>query len=325
MKQYFFIGDTEGNTGPSNVNKGITANLTERFSYLHSRNTIMKMLEAVCKALFCRVVIVSSVSRCGAYIMYISKLFCKKAIYIMHGCTELEAVLNDFQVDKKVILYEKKIIKSADLILPVSHKFSLFIQEYYPQYKDKFKYLDNGVERAIAYDENIERVKGTVIAVGGDRKVKNNITVARAMRKVKTDSKLTVYGHLYHPNDLPEDEKIEFKGLVSQDQLYKEMMASELYILNSTYEPFALSIFDALFCGCSILISRAAGALEVLEVMDCDVIDDPMNEEEIAEKISYLLQNPNNSRIVKSLDWEALSYQTEVKKLEKFCDDLTLT
>ena len=69
----------------------------------------------------------------------------------------------------------------------------------------------------------VQREKGRIIAVGGDRKLKNNITVARAMAKLGTDRVLTVYGHLYNPKNLPQGKNIEFKGLVPQTQLYEEM------------------------------------------------------------------------------------------------------
>ena len=131
-----------------------------------------------------------------------------------------------------------------------------------------------------------------------------------------------VYGYLYHPDDLPKGNNIEFKGLVSQEQLYKEMAQSELFVLNSTLESFGLTVFDALQCGCSVLISNAAGALDLLDVAEHDVIYDPMDEDEIAKKIDYLLQNPNNSRLMKDLNFDEISYKTEVKKLEQFCKEL---
>ena len=100
------------------------------------------------------------------------------------------------------------------------------------------------------------------------------------------------------------------------------MMKSELYVLDSIYEPFALSVFDALFCGCSILVSNVAGALELLDVTEHDIIYDPMNEDEIAEKIDYLLKNPNNNRLLSSLNFDKISYKTEVRCLERFCEEL---
>ena len=203
-----------------------------------------------------------------------------------------------------------------------SERYSQIIQEKYPFCKGKTAYLHNGVEKINLEHGKVQREKGRIIAVGGDRKLKNNITVAKAMAKLGADRVLTVYGHLYHPNNLPQGKNIEFKGLVPQTQLYEEMQKSELYILNSVYEPFALSVYDALLCGCSVLITNVAGALELLNVTEHDVIFDPMDENEIANKIDYLLENPNNTRLMSSLDFNKISYKAEVEKLENYCNQL---
>lgn len=49
---------------------------------------------------------------------------------------------------------------------------------------------------------------------------------------------------------------------------------------------------------------------------------DPMDENEIANKIDYLLENPNNTRLMSSLDFNRISYKAEVEKLENYCNQL---
>lgn len=208
-------------------------------------------------------------------------------LFKFHGCYEMECALNESAIDENSLQMEQYILRSVDLLLPVSERYSKMIQEKYPFCKGKTAYLHNGVEKINLEHGEVQREKGRIIAVGGDRKLKNNITVAKAMAKLGADRVLTVYGHLYHPNNLPQGKNIEFKGLVPQTQLYEEMQKSELYILNSVYEPFALSVYDALLCGCSVLITNVAGALELLNVTEHDVIFDPMDENEIANKIDY--------------------------------------
>lgn len=323
MAKYLFIGGTDGNTGPSNVNKGIVASLTSSFYVADSKNKVAKYLSALVNTFRCEVVIVSGMSKVGVYAIKLAKLLNKKTIYIMHGCYEIETALNEAVVDANSIQMEQYILHSVDLILPVSKRYSQVIQSKYPYCKGKMAYLHNGVER-IAFDYGREsRERGRIIAVGGDRKLKNNIVVANAVAKLDDSKKLMVYGHLYHPDNLPKGNNIEFKGLVSQEQLYREMSQSELFVLNSTLESFGLTVFDALQCGCSVLVSNAAGALDILNVTEHDVIYDPMNENEIAEKIDYLLQHPNNERLMKDLDFNKISYKEEVERLEQFCRKLS--
>ena len=322
MKKYLFIGATDGNTGPANVNKGIVANLTENFRVASSSNKIPKYISAFWGILQCKVIVVSGMSKVGTYAIWLAKLLKKKTAYIMHGCYEIECAVNGSDADERNIKMEQYILHKADLILPVSKRYAGQIQKKYPFCNGRTAYLHNGVDKAIWDCGSTKREKGKIIAVGGDRKLKNNVTVARAMARLGTDKVLTAYGYLYHPENLPKAPNIEFKGLVPQTVLYREMMKSELYVLNSIYEPFALSVFDALLCGCSILVTNVAGALELLDVTEHDVIYDPMDESEIASKIDYLLKNPNNARLLSSLDFEKISYKAEVEKLENFCKQL---
>lgn len=322
MKKYLFVGATDGNTGPANVNKGIVANLSDAFCIADSVNKVKKYIDAFIGVVHCKVIVVSGMSKVGVYAIKLAKLLNKKTVYIMHGCYEMECALNESAVDENSLQMEQYILHSVDLLLPVSERYSQIIQEKYPFCKGKTAYLHNGVEKINLEHGEVQREKGRIMAVGGDRKLKNNITVAKAMAKLGTDRVLTVYGHLYNPKNLPQGQNIEFKGLVPQTQLYEEMQKSELYILNSVYEPFALSVYDALLCGCSVLITNVAGALELLNVTECDVIFDPMDENEIANKIDYLLENPNNTRLISSLDFNKISYKAEVEKLENYCNQL---
>lgn len=323
MIKYLFVGGTDGNTGPSNVNKGIVANLTDSFYAVDGKNKVAKYLSTIINTFRCEVVVVSGMSKVGVYAIKLANLLNKKTIYIMHGCYEIETTLNEAAVDANSIQMEQYILYSVDLLLPVSERYSQLIQKKYPFCKGKTAYLHNGVEKVEFNYSRDGQKKGRIIAVGGDRKLKNNIAVANAVTKLDNSKKLMVYGHLYHPDDLPIGNNIEFKGLVSQEQLYKEMSKSELFVLNSTIESFGLTVFDALQCGCSVLISNAAGALDILNVTEHDVIYNPMDEDEIAVKIDYLLQNPNNSRLMKDLDFEKMSYKAEVERLEQFCGKLS--
>lgn len=46
MKKFLFVGGTNGNTGPANVNKGIVANLSDAFCIADSVNKVKKYIDA---------------------------------------------------------------------------------------------------------------------------------------------------------------------------------------------------------------------------------------------------------------------------------------
>lgn len=56
MKKFLFVGGTNGNTGPANVNKGIVANLSDAFCIADSVNKIKKYIDAFVGVVRCKVV-----------------------------------------------------------------------------------------------------------------------------------------------------------------------------------------------------------------------------------------------------------------------------
>lgn len=320
--KYLFIGEYIKNEGPGNVNIGLRANFDDTFITIKSKNRYLNKIEDLYKLLFCKVVIISGLSRFGVVLCKMCKHLNKKTIYIAHGCYKIEHKLNEFILDEQIAKMEYDTLYYADLTLAVSKIHKQNLMDQYPFVSKHIDYLYNGVAIPNYNISNIKRIKNSIIAVGGDRKLKNNIKIAEAMKLTNTNNKLGIYGGIYEPDKLPKGDNFEFYGNVDQKELYKQMAASELYILNSLYEPFALSVFDALLCGCSILITKYAGALELLNVTDNDVINNPNDVNEIANKINYLLKHPNNQRIMKDLDLSSLSYKAEVNKLKEKCENL---
>lgn len=53
--------------------------------------------------------------------------------------------MNQMPVNKKALKYEKYFLTNADLILPVSKRYSEMIQEKYPICVGRTSYLHNGV------------------------------------------------------------------------------------------------------------------------------------------------------------------------------------
>lgn len=129
MKEYLFVGATDGNTGPANVNKGIVANLPSDFCIANNVNKIRKYFEAFVGVIKCKVIIVSGMSKVGACAIKLAKLLNKKTIYIMHGCYEIETALNEAVVDANSIQMEQYILHNVDLLLPVSERYSQLIQK----------------------------------------------------------------------------------------------------------------------------------------------------------------------------------------------------
>ena len=317
-----FCGTTKGNAGPSNVNKGIVNNRTSSFVIIKSRNKYARALEIVCKAIFCDVIFLSGVSRLGSIACSVAKIYGKKTVFIMHGCGEYEVKVNHQTNMEKGIQYEASILERVDLILPVSKKYMLWVQNRYPQYAGKLGYLYNGFD--VKYLEGIpkrHKKPGSVVATGADRGVKNNIVLVQAIEALEGKAELSVCGAIYH--GVPQGLRFsKYTGVIPHGQFVEKLSCTELFVLNSIFESFSLSAIEALMCGCSVLISEVAGVTDLLALEETDIIHDPMDVEEIRSKIEYLLAHPNNERILSSLDIEEYSYPRQVQKLEAMCREL---
>lgn len=317
-----FVGDVTANSGPSNVNKGMVQNLTNYFWRVRSKNKYTKLVESFWKCFFSDVIVVSGLSRQGMILAGFAKFLGRKVAYIMHGCAEYEVVINRQKGRQKDLQQEQYLLEKADLLLPVSKRFRSWVCDRYPQYAEKTSYLYNGIDASLQQCvEERSKVPGTVAAMGADRLVKNNIVVARAVEKLAGKASLAVYGTIEH--GVPEELKhTVYTGKIPHGDYIEKLEETELYVQNSIFEPFSISAVEALLCGCSLLISENVGVADLLTLEESDVIHDPMDEQEIQTKIEYLLEHPNNKRLLSGLDLDACSYEKSVARLEQMCREL---
>ncbi|MBQ8664140.1 MAG: glycosyltransferase family 4 protein [Eubacterium sp.] len=318
-----FWGLTKGNVGPANINKGICSHLTDGFYSIKSSGKYVSLLEALWKLLWSRVVVVSCVSRVGYILVALGRLLGKKSVYIIHGHHAYESKLNNRAPDYKGLRWEAYIMEHADLLLPVSRKFMIWMQHHYPQYANKTEYIYNGVDERI-FNNQVQSNKssGTIIAAGGVRAEKNNFPVIDAVEKMQGKGKLRIFGGPI--GSIAGKKYSKFVGRVSNADFLKAMSQSEIFVLNAIFESFSISVFEALACGCSILVSEVVGATDLLALEESDVIHDPMDVEEIRRKLEYLMEHPNNSRIRSQFHAEEWSFAKMVENLENKCKRLVI-
>lgn len=320
--KYLFYGEMTGNCGPSNVNRGMVNNLTESFLHSVSTNKYFEMVDLFLKLLRCRVVIVSGVSRKGKLLFSFAKRLRLAKVYIMHGCAAYEMNINKMQRDEKGLAQEQYLLEHADLILPVSQRFQHWVNERYPEYAHKTSYLNNGFDaEQMKGVHPAQKGAGLVAATGADRIIKNNEVLAKAIEKMGGAARCKVYGHIYH--SVPTNYAYtEYVGVIPHGDYLQALSETDLFVVNSLLESFSLSAIEALLCGSSVLISEAAGVVDILPLEDHDIIHDPSNEDEIREKIQYLLEHPNNRRILAQMDLSQHTYRKSVIRLEEICLEL---
>ena len=80
----------------------------------------------------------------------------------------------------------------------------------------------------------------------------------------------------------------------------KKMGEANLYIQNSYFETYGLSIVEAINSECDILISKNIGAIDLIEnIDDNDIINNNESIDEISKKIIKKIDNINIRRSIK--------------------------
>lgn len=315
----FIVGDLTSDNGPANVNKIIKKYSKADTMFSEERNKIKRIKELVVKIKKSEVVIFSGLSNINVIGLMICRLLKKKCAYLMHGCVEYECSLNK-NSDRKEIIKEKLTLFLAPKIICVSRIFKEWFVSKYNKYKYKTNYVMNCVE---VHDnqESILKEKNYVMSIGGGVPSKNIKYICKAIQKINEEDnmnlKLIVIGR--DGKDTEEIKKysfVEYKGVLTKEEVEKCYRSSLLYIQNSTFETFGLSVLECLHYGCSLLISKNIGAVDVFEnLQESDLIDNTYDVNEIAIKIKEIIKFSNNSRVLHSIDTEKIDLKKYYTRL----------
>ncbi len=318
-----FVGNRKRNSGPENVNRTMVENFDKTFLYAKAANKYLCYIENFIKLLFADAIIVSGISKMGLLSLKLAKKLNKKVVYIMHGLSSMEVKLNALKNADDAIQAEKELLALSDLLLPVSKKFRDFIKSEFPQYAHKTKHLFNGFDRVeTSSARKYTKESGLIIAVGGDRKIKNNEPVIRAVDRLGSKVRFEIYGRIHNETPQTDSKNTKYMNVVPNEEFKERLKCTQIFILNSLFETFSLAVLEALNFGCDILVSNAAGVVDILPLEDNDIIFDTSNEDEITEKLEYLLSHPNNERILSNTPFDEYTTKKSVERLKLLCKEL---
>lgn len=322
---FFFAGNPFGSGGPCEVNKSYVRHLHGRVSHLTMAHPIQQFLEIIFKLLTCRVIIFSGVRSIDHLLLPLCRLFHKRILFIMHGCMDYENAVNHYP-NARGERNEAMMLRDAQQILCVSEPFRRWVAARYPQYASKTATLTNGINwetLSPACRHSQQRDSRRIILLGGGRITKHNLEVCQAVEMVnKTLDEpfhIDIYGP-YYDNDasavLQTMPYTTWHGSVSHEALLQAMSGAALFIQNSGFEPFSLGVVEALVSGCNILVSQHVGAIDILPgITEDDIIQNPLDIQELSEKIQKQLHVSNNTRLLSSIDRGATSSFTAAERL----------
>lgn len=341
-RRYFIVGDHSTGTGPANATKGLLRAMPMNTLYQKKKNKALRALEIWQKIRRSDAVVFSGHSRQNILGMKICRRRGVPSVYIMHGAVEYENNINRVP-DVGMAADEREMMKLADRILAVSPGFEEWLKEHYPEYADKTGHLTNGVEWSEYYVNQESRDSGTgrgdrenyvnqkisLLSVGGGMPRKRIVRICEAVRILKERDGLDIILHVAGARgaDTEEIDSYDFvhdHGLLPEagmKALYKEC---RIFIQNSIFETFGLAPVEALLLGCDIIMSEACGVSVIFNGLESsDIIEDPENPEEIADKIKKTLSEGNNERLVSSLNIRETGWERRAEELCLILKSLT--
>lgn len=326
------LGDFHSDNGMGIANRGIKRDLETLYDVSCSKETgLFKRLRELCiLVLRCDVLVICSATLVNYPAVWLAaRLQKKKYVYILHGLKTFETCFehppagdlwtNAFR------RYERYILAHAGRIVCVSGLFRDWLRERFPFCAGKIDFVYNTVdtEKCEAVLRNSPgRVPGTVLSSGGGKKQKNIRTVAAAMEESGSGFMLHVAGGEFSQgNEIRSHGNVVWHGEMPHDDFLALLASSSLYVQNSIFETFGLAVVEALFCGCSILVSENTGCLPLFRSLrDEDIIRDVYDKEEISRKIRHLMAHPNNARLREGFSADLISGEYRAKRLKEIID-----
>ena len=323
MSRILFWGNYKENAGPSNVHRSLIENSGGQLDYIRSTNRYLRFLEIRLKVLISDIIIYPSYTPAKEVEWF--KKWKKKTITIVHGCQTYENIINQLGRDQEQLTKnENSILELSDVIVCVSQKFSLWYKERFPKFAHKITYVNNGINLQIRVPK--EKAPYLVAVSGGNRPIKNNKYVCQAIQILNEQGipcQLKIFGEYSKNNeDLSKYPNTEYMNQLNKQEYYDWLDKTPLFVLVSELETFGLVIADALNCHCSLLLSDNVGATSILQLKEHDIIRDPQNPNELAEKIRYLLEHSNANRLLSSVNIESTSEKQAWINLKSICDRL---
>lgn len=225
-----------------------------------------------------------------------------------------------YQPRQLLILYtEKKQFSQGNYkkIVAVSNRVKKEIVSNYGVPEADIEVIYNGVDTETFHPQNKERYGNEIrekfniksdekvilfLGTGFERKGLTLLMHACAIIKDShPDTKLLVVGkdnnvqkHVRLSRELGISDRVIFTG--PQSDVKRFYALADIFVFPTLYEPFGNVCLEAMASGIPVITSRINGASEIMEGMDCLLLDDPTDIKTLSAKIGFLLANNNDER-----------------------------
>lgn len=158
--------------------------------------------------------------------------------------------------------------------------------------KDALIYTNKYIDKYALNNFNV------ILFVGRFVKSKNiNILIDAYNRLKSNNTKLVLVGagdDESHLRSLCKNNDVIFTGALSGNRLYAWYNIAKCFVLPSIVEPFGAVVNEALMAGCPCIVSERAGSSSLIKEGINGYVFNPLNVEELSEKIRLVLDQTNN-------------------------------
>ncbi|MCK5594428.1 MAG: glycosyltransferase family 4 protein [Candidatus Aenigmarchaeota archaeon] len=204
----------------------------------------------------------------------LKKRFDIPLILTIHSLEYMRTATDNPTSQGKISDIEKKGIEASDQIITVSRLMKEEIIKEYDIPNEKITVIPNGPTFK-KYTEDTEREKDLIVYCGrlaGQKGIEYLLLAAKEVLKTRPDAKFIIIGKGYMEKQLKDlakllgiDSSIEFTGFISLNKIEEYYHRAEIVVAPSIYEPFGISVLDALTTATPAITTYDAGIAEDLK------------------------------------------------------------
>jgi glycosyltransferase involved in cell wall biosynthesis len=222
--------------------------------------------------------------------------------------------------------FGKVTLRKADVIIAVSEFEKSLLCERFSFEEDKIVVIPNGLDltefadlksndcdfRSVLYVGRLESYKGVHYLVEVLPKLDNSVVL-------EIVGKGPLRGFLEkRAKQLGVSERVMFYQDLSRKELLQKYADADVFVLLSKFEAYSISVAEALTAGTPCIVANTTALSEWIDNKNCFSVDYPINLNELAENISFVLDSGNGGDVASSkqtgnkiLDWNEVVEQIE--------------
>lgn len=301
-RKIFYLGDFIKGNGPSTVDLSLKAELGE-YDVFFQQSNHLPTLRSLVSCLKATNIHVSGVSFFGAIFVILGRILGKYCTYTMHGYLTNESKYRDVKV--RSLLVEKVLLSWSHKIVVVSTQMK-GVTKYYK----KVQAIPNGV--ALVKDNFGVSKLNTITLIGGGRPEKRHLAVCKVVAELNQEGhelSVNLFGESgSETKTLQQFSFVKDFGFVHKDEVQNSLRISKIFIQYSVWEPFSLSVADAINYECSVITSSYVGINDYITPNSFyKIVHDDLELKVVIKKMllndGVKYQMPNNSL----LSWDQVA------------------